>query len=691
MSFEKLKIRSSYESDESNSILNELYNPVLKNAKSYKRSVGYFNSKLLLHLVEGLEGLINNSGTFQLIVSPQLDQEDIEAINDGYALKDLVSDKLVNELNKLYYTLEDIDNLILLKQLIKNGFLEIKVALLKNKGIYHEKIGIFADMEDKKIAFNGSLNETYAALFNNYESIDVFRSWIPSEYQRIIEKEVKFDELWNNNNKYVDVLEFPTAVIDKIIKKNKKNIPLQKEVFSDYQIKDEGPKLLDKSLKYRDYQLKAILEWKKNNYRGIFSMATGTGKTLTAIGALVHLWNNISEPLFTIIICPYTHLVEQWIEDLERFNIKSIIAYGQYKWENDLKNEVRSISHGLKNYSCVITTNSTYSTDRFQKTINKIKVKQVIIVDEVHNFGAKKIRDMFIDKIEYRLALSATPKRYFDEEGTNDIIEYFDKIVFELSLRDAIEKDFLTKYYYFPVLVYLNDDEYEEYKEITLKIAKCYVSSSNEDSVSDSLTSLLIKRARILNLAESKIDCFKKLIDSRTGSYNNLVYCAAGKQKNDKRQIDVITDILGNELNMDIRRFTSQEKKDARSRIIEDFSNNSTQCIVAIKCLDEGVNIPSIETAYILASSGNEKEFIQRRGRVLRKYPGKKFAKIYDFVVLPRVIKDVPFIEDKLKNIDKRIINKELARMKEFTDLSINKSDGERVIYDIEEAYEIIC
>ena len=393
--------------------------------------------------------------------------------------------------------------------------------------------------------------------------------------------------------------------------------------------------------------------------------------------------------MFTIIVCPYTHLVEQWIEDLEKFNINSVIAYGEYDWSNRLKNEIRSINHGLKNFSCVITTNSTYSLDRFQKVIKKVNVSQVIIVDEVHNFGAENIREKYNKSTDYRLALSATPKRYFDDIGTEKIVEYFDKIVYELSLKEAIERGFLTKYYYYPILVYLNDDEYEEYKEITLKIAKFYIGSS-DDAINESVTNLLIKRARILNLAENKIDCFSQLIRERTDSYNNLVYCAAGKQKNDEKQIDVITDILGNKLDMDIRKFTAEENKNVRSRIIEDFSNNDTQCVVAIKCLDEGVNIPSIETAYILASSGNEKEFIQRRGRVLRQYPGKKFAKIFDFVVLPRDIKEVPFIEDKLKNVDKKIIKKELTRMKEFTDLAINKADGEKIIYKVEEAYEII-
>lgn len=691
MSFENLNIKSSYKSDEGKSILTKFYLPVLKESKTYKRAVGYFNSKLLIHLIKGIQGLINNGGEMKLIVSPELEEEDIISIEEGYDIKGIIQNKIIKELDNQEFSLDDLDNLEILKELIIKGILEIKVAFMKKSGVFHNKIGIFEDVNGSKIAFTGSLNETYAAIFNNYESIDVFRSWIPIEFERIKEKELDFDLLWNNEESQVSVIDFPKAIIEKSINKVKKNITLIKENNNEYTVNKESPMIKDNDFALRDYQLDAILGWKRNNYRGIYSMATGTGKTFTAIGSILALWEkNEKENLFVIIVCPYVHLVEQWVDDLIKFNINPIIAYGEYKWERDLRNEVRFINRGIKKFSSVIVTNSTYTTDRFQKVMKRIDKPRLILVDEMHNFGAERIRKLYDELIEYRLGLSATPTRYFDDDGTKALEKYFDKTVYELSLEDAIKNKHLTEYYYHPKIVYLSDDEYEEYKELSLKIAKIYFIDKNKKNEDSSLTSLLIKRSRILNLAINKIETFKNLIKDKTDHYNNLVYCAAGTIPSGERQIEAISKLLGNELKMDIQKFTAEENMETRKKIINDFENNNTQCIVAIKCLDEGVNIPSIESAYILASSGNEKEFIQRRGRVLRKFPGKNFARIYDFIVLPREVKDVPFIDDNVKKVDSAIIKKELRRMKEFTALSINQHDGEKIITEIEKAYNLI-
>lgn len=692
MQYEEIGIRRSYETDSQNSMLNEFFIPVLKCTTRYDRAVGYFNSKALINIVEGLEGFIKNNGKMRLLVSSKLEEEDVKAIKRGYELNEVLRTSIMKSLQGIATSLTDYNNLELLEQLVSNGIIDIKIVFTKTYGIYHEKIGIMKSSSDEGLAFTGSLNETYAAQSLNYESIDVYRSWISTENERIVEKIDKFERLWEDRDEKLMVYDFPEVVIRDLINKANKYELLTKEVFPERTIRDEGPRKPDFSphfdFEFRDYQLEAIAAWNKNGNRGLMAMATGTGKTLTAIGALVSLWQTMKQPLFLLIVCPYTHLVEQWEEDLLKSNVHPIKAYSSYNWKESVKNYIRMINYGISNFQAVITTNGTYISESMQTILNRVEVKRMIIVDEAHNFGSKKIRSYHDTRYDYRLALSATYQRYFDDEGTNSILKYFGKVVYELNLGKAIKMGALTKYYYHPVVTSLSDEEYEEYKAITKKIGKLFASANGEES--EALTALLIKRSRILNLAENKLYEFEKLIRERDESYDNLIYCAAGTMVTGERQIDEVTNIVGNKLNMHMHKFTSEKTSSERAMIIDDFINRRIQGIVAIKCLDEGVNITSIETAYILASSGNEKEFIQRRGRVLRKSKGKLFAHIYDFIVIPRPIDMINQIPDDEKNVDKSIIKKELRRMREFVDLAMNSHEGDKVITELETEYKLI-
>jgi superfamily II DNA or RNA helicase len=693
MGYKELSIKRSYETDSYNSILNQFLIPVLKCSSEYKRAVGYFNSRALLNMAEGIQGLIDNGGKIKLIVSPRLEPEDILAIKAGCELDDVIKRSIKKEIEEGEIALRDINNLEILENLVASGILEIKVAFTKTYGIYHEKIGIMKSIDTEQIGFTGSLNETLAAQEVNFESIDVFRSWVGTENDRIVEKEIKFERIWNDKEEKLIIRNFPKVIAEDLIGRDIKREILYKEVFPIIEnIKRTGPMKPDFSphfiFEFRDYQLEAIAKWKANNFKGIFSMGTGTGKTLTSIGALLSLWNEMNESLFLLILCPYTHLVEQWEEDLIKSNVYPIKAYSAYKWKESSKDAIRRLNYGISDFECIICTNGTYISGEMQKTLSKVKCKRMIIVDEAHNFGSGEIRKFHDESFDFRLALSATYKRYFDDEGTKSLLNYFNKIVYELGLEKAIEMGALTKYYYHPVVTTLTEDEYEEYKKITKKIGKMYASSNDEDN--NGLTTLLIKRSRILNLAENKLVEFKRLISERSDTYDNLVYCAAGKMKSGERQIDEVTKILGNDLDMRTHKFTAEENSEIRSMIIKDFEDRKIQAIVAIKCLDEGVNIPSIETAYILASSGNEKEFIQRRGRVLRKSKGKQFANIYDFIVLPRASEMTGNISEDEIRIDKSIINKELGRMREFVDLSLNSYEGNKLISNIEREYKII-
>lgn len=688
MMYSRLDIGTSYSTDVRNSIKNDFYLPTLECTKLYKRAVGYFRCDFFDGMYKSIRKLVANNGNMQLIVSPELTEIELDSMRKGYDARSKVLERISDQLSEYLLNSDSVENYIVLERLISCGVLDIKIAFMENYGLYHEKIGIMTSLEGEKIAFTGSLNETYAALHKNYESIDVYRSWCEHELQRIHDKEKVFDELWNNKLDLVTVVDFPKALISAAIDNYYLKQDKVRESSAHYDKSLMGPRYPTEEFNLRDYQKDAIKNWSDNEYRGLVAMATGTGKTITAISGIVSLWNRFFRKLFVIIVCPYKHLVEQWCEDLIRFNINPIVAYGDYKWRQELKNEIRYYNSDFKMFSCVITTNATYTGDKFYNIISKVSSNRLLIVDEAHNFGASKIREKYNECIEYRLALSATPQRYFDDEGSTTLLKYFEGIVYELNLKEAIKKGFLTEYYYEPVPVLLTDDEFVEYQEITKKIAKLQFVKADE--ASENLSNLYIKRSRILNLASNKPIVFKQKFYEKKSKYNNLVYCAAGKMSNDVRQIDCISNIIGNELDIDLQKFTSDEDMKERKNIIDNFKQHRTQCIVAIKCLDEGVNIPAIETAFILASSGNEKEFIQRRGRVLRKAKGKKFAYIYDFIVLPRELDEIQYIDKKILSVDMKIVNKELDRIREFVNSSINSGVGEQFISRIERAYSLI-
>lgn len=691
-----MNIELQYRTDQNNSIINDFFIPVLKHAKVYKRSVGFFTSNSLMQIANGLSGLISNEGKMYLIVSPKLNDEDIQAIKLGYKLREkVIEDKLLSELENEFNELEK-EKLNYLAFLIYKNLLEIKVASMDDYGMYHEKIGVIEDIEGNKIAFTGSLNETENAFIRNFESIDVYKSW--EEPQRIKNKERDFELLWNNKTPMIEVIDFPKAVKEKILEYKKDRYILEKESCKTVEEKKEKyllengielPKYINgKPFQLRDYQKQAIEKWIENNYKGLFAMATGTGKTLTALAGVEKLWRYKRDKLAIIIVCPYIHLVDQWVDDIKKFNINPIKAYGGSEWKSKLKTNIRAYNHGINQYFCVITTNSTYKSKIFQKIILEINENILFIADEAHNFGSNKLCNLLNEKFEYRLALSATPERYFDEYGTKKILKYFDKQVFEFNLKDAIDGEFLTEYYYYPNIVYLNSDEYDEYKKISIQIARFIGKDGELDTSNEALEMLLLKRAKIINLAKNKISKLKELMCGFKDTYNNIVYCASGKSEEEK-QINDVCKLLGCELNMKIHKFTSEETKEERKNLIERFEKKELQALVAIKCLDEGINIPCIERGFILSSTGNSKEFIQRRGRILRKHKNKKFSYIYDFIILPRPIEIIQHMNLDVLKVDLSLVNKELKRMKEFAQFSINRSSSTKLIDDIEVAYGI--
>lgn len=699
MSLIDLNIKSEYRSLIDN-VVDDFYVPVLKESVLYQRAVGFFSSSALIAISKGVEGLISNGRKIQIIASPRLSQEDIDEIRKGYEVRKVLERALLRGI-ETHNSVEDTSRLSYIASLIANGVLDIKIAFLSTNNeiaMYHEKMGIMNDIEGNAVAFSGSMNESENAFSANYESFDVFCSWT-NEKERVFQKQMAFQAIWNDYEPGVETIDFPEAVKDRIYAFNnslRRNSGLKTPEENSL---PEDAMFLPPDFKIRPYQESAIQNWKENGYCGIYDMATGTGKTLTALASIEQLFSDNHKRLGVVIVCPYQHLVEQWVEDIVRFGIKPIVGYSsssQKSWKKNLAQAVRSFNLRVSDFFCFITTNASFVTKTVQDQIGILSEDVVFVVDEAHNMGATNYRRYLPDNIKYRLGLSATIDRHNDESGTTALAEYFGKKCIAYSLKDAIDSQMLTRYYYYPVLTYLDQDELSDYLSITGQLAKAIHKKNGKLVLTERAKQLLIKRSRIVAGAKGKLPELQRQIAPHIDDKHILVYCGATTVRDEddadfsKRQIDLVADLLGNTLNMRVGRFTSQESAQERAQIREAFAEgNALQVLVAIKCLDEGVNIPSIKTAFILASSTNPKEYIQRRGRVLRKFPGKEFAVIYDFITLPFPVNTIATQNSTIIDSTKGLIKRELIRMMDFADIAENPSSTFDLVYDLKHGFNI--
>lgn len=720
MSLRDITIKREYRSLIDN-VVQEFYIPLLNEANVYKRAVGFFSSSALIEISKGIASLAKNGGRIQIVASPFLSEEDVKAIKDGYAARENVIERaLIRQLVPCadYFSMKRLN---LLANLIADGIMDIKIAVTEDQngiGMYHEKMGIIEDMEGNKVAFSGSMNESRTAMSLNYETIDVFCNWgNSSDEERVLDKENAFTSIWNDFEPNIKVMEFKN-LNQEIIKRYKKSAPnfeidaeQFQEKFPEYGKADInnpeknaiGPRI-PVDIELFDYQKEAIANWVGENYRGIFDMATGTGKTLTGLGAVSQLSESLNDNLAVIILCPYQHLVEQWVEDIVRFNISPIIGYSsssQKDWKERLSKAIRDQRiRDDKRFFCFISTNATFKSIFVQEQISKIKSKKLLLVDEAHNVGALSVSKLLDNRFDYRLALSATLDRHNDEEGTAFLYSFFGRKCIEYDLERAIAESKLTPYKYYPIIVTLSEEELREYEILSQEIGRCVINKNGKKKLSKRGEILALQRSRLIAGASGKLSALQDVIEPYRKEKNLLVYCGATTLATDEmdieedspqelRQIDATIHMLGNELGMSVARFTAAENIEERATIKEQFLLGRLQAIVAIKCLDEGVNIPGIKTAFILASTTNPKEYIQRRGRVLRKAPNKPFAEIYDFVTLPREIDSVSSLTEEQAKRDLPLVKNELIRMIEFGRLAMNSMDSNNIIWDIEEAYHI--
>ena len=623
MGLKDLEIKRSYISCGDENIATSFLVPALKQSILYQRSVGFFSSSVLEPILDGVVTLARNNGKIQLIASPHLNEEDIQAISLGYAKKEEIAR---NAFDRDFLTeIEELDEVRLqvLVDLIAQDTLDIRIAVTDTAGIYHDKLGILKDFEGNVVIFYGSANSSLSGYQTNYEKIRIVKSWVVSDIESIEDEQSEFNHLWDGTNPFVKVYSYKESAKANLLtvlerKKSSSNSP------------NAAP------VQLRDYQEEAIHAWVDNHYHGFYVMATGTGKTWTAIFSAKKLLETHSA---MIVICaPYKHLVRQWAEDVVKTFPKAkliLVSSENPQWEQQINQEIIRKKYNPDNQIIIISTIASFKMGRFMATLHKSKEDKLLIVDEAHRFTdhPEELKDEF----KYMLGLSATPYSGTSAQKGTELMNFFGGQVFNLPIEVALERGFLVPYNYYPMYVHATEDEEKQFKYYTQKILSCF--KNNRCINPDLLVKSLRNRLRIISMAEGKQAHIDEIINRITERDHFVVYCGDGRLFDNNtgeelRHIQSIKRVLTAH-GFKSSQFTASENMAVRMELVDAFNKGEISAMAAIRCLDEGINIPSIKSALILSSNDDYREFVQRRGRILRKYHNKNYANIYDVIVLP--------------------------------------------------------
>ena len=705
MSFKLLDIKPSYESGIGD-IVQDFYEPVLTEAVLYDRISGFFTSTSLAVAARGMCNFIKNGGIMRIITSPILSSDDIEIIEQLIENKDEVRSK---ELGLDLDALEDVfisDHVKAFGWLLSAGKIDIRLAILlgddnkpitKDKilsaGLFHQKIGILTDIEGNHISFSGSINETASAWTKNDEEFKVFKEWDESSSYYYEDRE-RFNNLWEGKKRNVVIVDLPHAVKNELIEYSKDFDveSISAKQYVERKRKQTSPFELDGiSLFY--YQKDALDKWKRSGFSMLFEMATGTGKTRTAIAGFTYIRHKHARTI-TVVACPQNALAKQWKEnEVARFNLnfdKEVIIDGTVsKWKTLLKDVCLENGAGFADHCIIYTTHDTASSDNFISILSN-NVSQstslTFVGDEVHWLGAKTLRKALLPIYKYRIGLSATPSRWFDDAGTRLLENYFGDNHYEFSMKDALAeinpitgKHFLVDYMYLVSRISLNEEEGKSYSELTEKISKLYRMKDNDPEAAEAYDRLLQKRAEIIKNADNKYFVLSSILDKmiEEGNLENLIIFVSPQQKSKVLEILENKGVIHHQLTQEEGNMPKKEFSGLTERqyIIKLFKDKKYQALVAIKCLDEGIDIPSACRGILMASSTNPREYVQRIGRIIRQDNDKNLAYLYDICVESSGV-----LSEDLQIIDAKIRANERKRLQEIAENAINSVDALKII-----------
>lgn len=670
----------------------EVLIPGFRAAVTVNCMVGFFSSEVLAALAPGLASYIAGShNSFRLIISPLLRAEDQAAIEDGLKAPDEVAGRILEELTVTEDLLQR-HTLKCLTWLLREGRIEIRIALMKD-ALFHPKVWLFEN-DGEVVAAHGSSNVTYAGIRKNIEQIAISRSWQDPNQRYITEKlGYEFGRLWDNKDDNCLVVGLPEAVRQRLLRTySSESPPTEGELRALYGRATgcaEEPEpyepvpvprmgfAIPNWLQYEDgpfeHQGKAVNAWCAAGFRGVLEMATGSGKTITSMIGARRLYEG-HKPLLIVVAAPYVPLIEQWCDEIAPFGLTPVnltTAGGAAKRASELQKLKRRLRTGLSDVEAVVVSHDTLCTREFLSAVEAFDCARLLIADEAHNLGRPSFINDPPEFFEYRLGLSATPIRQYDEEGTEALFGFFGPVAFRFTLEEAIGRC-LVEYDYYVHPVYLTETEMGEWFDLTGKI-KQNAWRSEGGKPDEYLAKLLRDRRALLETASGKISMLRKLLEDEDtrALLHTLVYTS------DKgpEQLENVNRLLRSK-NILFHQLTADEtaSRDQTKRIIRSFQDGEIQVLTAKRVLDEGVNIPQICKAFILASTTVERQWVQRRGRLLRTCNAirKTHSVIHDLLALP------PGMEDGLDPDARQLVRSELRRAQEFARLARNagRPDG---------------
>ena len=668
-------------------VTEEVLIPCFQTAAQVDCMVGFFSSEVLASLAPGLATFVNGSQeSFRLIISPLLRAEDKAAIEKGVITPENIASAALEDI----VVTEDLiqkHTLKCLSWLLRSGRVKIKIALMKD-ALFHPKVWLFRGSDDV-IAAHGSSNLTYAGVVKNIEQISISKSWEDRNQHYITEKFCEhFERLWKNKDDNCIVVAMPRAIRDRLLQTYRSNIPptetdlralytrANRFLVVEESSKSYGSFAIPSYLQFEDgpfeHQGKAVNAWCEAGHRGVLEMATGSGKTITAM-ICAHRLYEARKPLLIVVAAPYVPLIQQWCDEIAPFGLKAINlteANGVRGRAWELSKLKRRFRNGMSEVEVVVVSHRTLCNSAFKTEVKKFDCATLLIADEVHNLGSEGFIADPPSFFDYRLGLSATPIRQYDAEGTEALFSFFGPVVFQFTLNEAIGRC-LVEYDYYVHPVELTRDEMDEWYALTAKI-KANAWRQEDGGPDEYLTKLLRDRRALLENAKNKIAVLEKALmreDLRTLRHT-LIY-ASDKAP---QQLDAVNALL-NKHGVISHQLTHVEtaNRDETTHIIQSFQEGTHRVLTAKRVLDEGVNIPQIEKAFILASTTVERQWVQRRGRLLRtcREIGKTHSEIHDFVALPP---DMDDIDDE----GRILIHSELLRIREFARLARNagRADG---------------
>lgn len=696
----------------------DFFTEALIESSTFDLGLGFFSSSGIRSLAYGFALFIANGGKMRVVMNHLLSKEDKEAIENGQ--KHLVEDfenRILSDIKKLAKTLSKEDDHFFhcLSYLISINRIELIATISTKGGLGHDKYGIFTDEEGNKVAFIGSANFSRSALELNGETITVFTS--PADDKRISEYQTLFDKSWENDTPHlihIPIDEVKTYISENFHKESLKQLlgtsidlredktedktindfckPFSQRVLDKIELKEQEPRF--PFPEEREIQKEAYNAWLCNGKNGVFAMATGSGKTVTALNCLRKQYKE-NGFYKAIIVVPTQALAIQWKQEAESFNFQNIVStYADKDWKNTLSRyTTRSLLDQTKSIIIIITY-ATFNRKDIQTFLDKTKGIEtfVYIADEAHNIGSTSSLKHLPEAIKWRIGLSATPERVYDELGSEKLYEFFNsrppEYTFRYTMKQAIDSEILCHYDYFPIFVELTSSEMEEYEKVSSQLRKFI--DSDTGKYKPEAEKLLLKRKRIIHKAENKKEAILNLLENlkqRRKLDYTFVFVPEGYEPDyserdyydiDQEDVHIIDEYAQMFKNQGYSYHKYIGGLDDAPNILKSFANGDIQILLSMKCLDEGVDIPRAEHAIFCSSTGNPRQFVQRRGRVLRKSKDKEKAKIWDLIVTP------PNVVEDAEGVERNMFISEVKRIVNFAALADNQID---ILYGELKAY----